>query len=76
LAGYRLGIQRTPTAEAALEAVPGSRLVAVDLATQSATVIFDLVRLRVADLRIALGRTGYVPRAETFVRGSDTPRPH
>jgi len=56
--------------------VPGTHRVAVDLATQSATVIFDPARLRVADLRIALGRTGYVPRAETIVRGSDPRRPH
>jgi hypothetical protein len=50
-------------------------LVTVDLASQSATVIFDPTRLRLADLRIALGRTGYVPRAETIVPGGAGPSP-
>jgi copper chaperone CopZ len=56
--------------------VPGTHFVAVDLARQSATVTFDPDRVRLADLRIALGRTGSVPRAETVVPGRADSRAH
>ncbi len=53
--------------EAALRQVAGARRVQVDLAAQSALVVFDPEQTDVAVLRAALAEVGYRPQRETLV---------
>jgi copper chaperone CopZ len=49
--------------------VPGVRRTAVDVKTQTATVVSDPATTSVPALRAALDRAGYPPHAETLADG-------